>query len=149
MKTSRLASWVIRESGLGFGGNPESQIKPLRLAMKTTLRTLSSSCAVLLLAGTLTSAKAATYTVDPGASWLGYINVFNVGGPGYGMAGAGGSVFGSGWGTADLRANFSGPVLSLQANTVGDPNPFWYTPSGGPGAVGNKIIDANFYQEFN
>ena len=116
--------------------------------MNTTLRTLSSSCAVLLLAGTLTSAKAATYTVDPGATWSGFMNVFNVGGPGYGMAGAGGYVFGSGWGTADLRANFAGPVLSLRANTVGDPNPFWYTPSGGPGAVGNKIMEANFYQEF-
>lgn len=56
-------------------------------------------------------------------------------------------MFPSGWGTTDLRANFAGPVLSLQANTIGDPNPFWYTPAGGPGAIGNKIMDASFYQE--
>ena len=76
------------------------------------------------------------------------MNVFNTGAPGYGIAGAGGFVFASGWGTPDLKASFSGPTLTLSANTIGDPNPFWYTPSGGPGAVGNKIMDANFYQEF-
>jgi PEP-CTERM motif len=91
---------------------------------------------------------AATFTVDPGASWAGFMNVFATGGPGYGSAGAGGYVFGSGWGTPDLKASFGGPVLTLSANTIGDPDPFWYTPSGGPGAVGNKIMDANFYQEF-
>jgi hypothetical protein len=101
------------------------------------------------MAGTVAKSSAVTYSVDPGASWLGFMNVFNVGGPGYGMAGAGGYVFGSPWGTSDLRASFAGPVLSLQANTIGDPNPFWYLPSGGPGSVGNKIMDANFYQEFN
>jgi hypothetical protein len=56
-------------------------------------------------------------------------------------------VFGSSWGTADLTAVFSGPVLTLGPNTIGDPNPFWYTPSGGPGSVGNKIMDANMYIE--
>ena len=105
----------------------------------------AASCALLAAA---VSVNAATYTVDPGASWLGFMNVFATGGPGYGMAGAGGYVFGSGWGTADLRASFGGPVLSLSANTIGDPSSFWYTPSGGPGAVGAKIMDASFYQEF-
>jgi hypothetical protein len=33
----------------------------------------------------------------------------------------------------------------LTPNTIGDPNPFWYTPSGGPGATGNKTMDANMY----
>jgi len=56
-------------------------------------------------------------------------------------------VFGSGWGTTDLRATFSGNVLSLACNTVNDTNSFWYIPSGGPGAIGNKICDANFYNE--
>ena len=76
------------------------------------------------------------------------MNVFNVGGPGYGMAGAGAFQFASGWGVGDLRASFAGPVLSLKANTIGDPNPYWYTPAGGPGSVGNKIMEANLYQEF-
>ena len=35
----------------------------------------------------------------------------------------------------------------MTPNTIGDPNPFWYTPSGGPGAVGNKIMDANLYHQ--
>jgi hypothetical protein len=61
----------------------------------------------------------------------------------------GGFVFGSSWGTADLTAVFSGPGLTLGPNTINDPNPFWYTPSGGPGAMGNKIMDANFYVEDN
>ena len=51
------------------------------------------------------------------------------------------------WGVPDLTATFSGAVLTLGPNSVNDPNPFWYTPSGGPGATGNKICDANIYQE--
>jgi hypothetical protein len=113
--------------------------------MKSTIKTL---VACVVLSASFNAKAAVTVTVDPGGTWLGFMNVFATGGPGYGMAGAGGFVFPSGWGTADLKAAFSGPVLSLKANTIGDPDPFWYTPSGGPGAVGNKIMDASFYQEF-
>ena len=115
-----------------------------------TLQTklFKTGLATLLLVGAVAKSNAVTYTVDPGASWLGFMNVFATGGPGYGAAGAGGFVFASGWGAPDLKATFAGPVLSLKANTIGDPDPFWYTPSGGPGAVGNKIMDASFYQEF-
>lgn len=80
-------------------------------------------------------------TVNPGAPWLGFMNVFEL------PSNGGGFVFGSGWGTADLTAVFSGPVLTLGPNTVNDPNPFWYTPQGQPGATGNKIMDANMYIE--
>ena len=59
----------------------------------------------------------------------------------------GGFVFGQSWGTTDLTAVFTPGVLTLGPNTIGDPNPFWYTPSGGPGAVGNKSMDANMYIE--
>jgi hypothetical protein len=38
--------------------------------------------------------------------------------------------------------------LNLGPNTINDPSPFWYIGGGGPGAPGNKIMDANFYQEF-
>lgn len=117
--------------------------------MKLKTNLLKTCFATLLLAGTVAKSSAVNYTVDPGATWNGFMNVFNVGGPGYGFGGAGGYVFSSGWGTGDLRASFAGPTLSLKANTIGDPNPFWYTPSGGPGSVGNKIMDASFYQEFN
>jgi len=103
----------------------------------------------MLLIGAVAKSEAdQTFNVDPGAAWNGYMNVFDVAGAGYGMAGAGGFQFGSVWAPVDLRATFSGPTLSLQANTIGDANPYWYTPAGGPGAVGNKIMDANFYQEY-
>ena len=115
--------------------------------MKIKSQLFKTCFTALLLAGAVAKSDAVTFTVDPGAPWLGYMNVFGLGGPGYGLAGAGGFVFGSGWGTPDLRATFAGPILSLKANTIGDPDPFWYTPSGGPGAVGNKIMDASFYQE--
>ena len=77
-------------------------------------------------------------TVDPGAAWLGYMNVFDLGG---------GFLFGSPWGTADLTAVFSGSNLKLGPNTIGDPDPFWYIGGGGPGAPGNKIMEANMYVE--
>ena len=87
------------------------------------------------------AANAALVTVDPVQNWIGYMNVFEI------PQNGGGYLWGSGWGTADLCANWSGPVLTLSPNTIGDPNPYWYTPSGGPGAVGNKTMDANMYVE--
>jgi hypothetical protein len=82
-----------------------------------------------------------TVTVDPGAPWLGYMNVFEL------PSNGGGYVFGSGWGTPDLVATFSGPVLTLAPNNVNPPNgladTFWYNPDGS----GNKIMAASFYQE--
>ncbi len=105
-------------------------------------------CTACIALFTLGSVKAdTTVTVDPSATWLGYMNVFALGGPGYGAGGAGGYVFGSPWGTGDLVAFYTGPVLTLAPNTIGDPDPFWYIPSGGPGAIGNKIMDANMYVE--
>jgi hypothetical protein len=106
--------------------------------MKTLLRNLAL-CAVL---GAAISAKAdLTVGVNPGATWVGYMNVSET------PQNGGGFLWGSGWGTADLCANWSGSMLTLSANTIGDPNPYWYTPSGGPGAVGNKTMDANMYVE--
>jgi hypothetical protein len=105
--------------------------------MKSVIRNLVF-CAVI---GTAVSVNAATIGVDPSQAWIGYMNVFN-------LPSAGGAFqFGSSWGTADLCATFSGPILTLTPNTIGDPNPYWYTPSGGPGATGNKIMDAWMYVE--
>jgi hypothetical protein len=100
------------------------------------------SLAAALCVGAITTTQAATYTVDPGASWLGYMNVFNLPSDG------GAYQFGGTWGTPDLRATFSGPVLSLSPNIIGDPATYWYIGGGGPGAPGNKIMEASFYQEF-
>jgi hypothetical protein len=95
-------------------------------------------CAMLC---TLSRVGAATVTVDPSASWLGFMNVSET------PQNGGAYVFGSTWGTADLTATFAGQVLTLGPNTVNDTSSFWYTPSGGPGSVGNKIMDANMYIE--
>ena len=88
------------------------------------------------------------FFVDPSKTWNGYMNVFNLPGSGtYPTAAPGAFQFGSGWGTADLIAVFSGSGLNLSPNTIGDPNAYWYTPSGMPGATGNKIMDASMYVE--
>ncbi len=77
---------------------------------------------------------------NSGAGWFGFMNVFNLGG---------GYEFGSPWGVADLRTSFDdgAQTLTLLPNSIGDPNPYWYTPSGGPGSTGNKIMEANLYRE--
>jgi PEP-CTERM motif len=110
--------------------------------MKSSFKSLALGAATVLLFTTTHDAKAdITVGVDSGAPWIGYMNVFN-------LPSAGGAFqFGQPWGTADLCATFAGPVLTLTPNTIGDPSPYWYTPSGGPGAIGNKIMDANMYVE--
>lgn len=104
---------------------------------------------VLLIAALLSgfsafSATAAvTVTVNPGSLWRGYMNVFNRPAPG----GDGAFQFGGTWGIADLNTSFTGSVLTLSPNTIGDPNPYWYIGGGGPGAPGNKIMEASMYVE--
>ena len=110
--------------------------------MKTRIQLTRCSLVAALLLGSFTISRAdSTVTVDPGATWNGYMNVFQL------PSNGGAFVFGSGWGVADLNASFSGPTLTLTPNTIGDPDPFWYTPSGGPGATGNKVMNANMYVE--
>ncbi|MCX8090571.1 MAG: hypothetical protein N3I86_06480 [Verrucomicrobiae bacterium] len=110
--------------------------------MKQKAQILGCLLGGCLAIGTAWTARAATYvTVNPSASWLGYMNVFEL------PANGGGYVFGSPWGTADLPATFSGAVLTLAPNSIGDPSPFWYIGGGGPGAPGNKIMEANMYVE--
>lgn len=101
----------------------------------------------LMLIGLLATSTASAAIVDVGnstAPWLGFMNVFEL------PANGGGYVFGSGWGVADLTATFddANDKLTLSPNTIGDPNPFWYQGGGGPGAPGNKIMEANLYQEY-
>ncbi len=109
--------------------------------------------ALLVFAGTAFagSAHAVDVTVNPATINLGYMNVFNLPVP----DGDGSYQFGSGWGFADLTASYSGSNLTLGPNTIGDPNEYWYrcvgsaTPPncGGPGAPGNKIMEANGYAQ--
>lgn len=96
---------------------------------------------VVALAGAMPAMADVSVTVDPAAPWIGFMNVSEL------PSNGGGYVFGSPWAPADLAAVFTGPVLRLAPNSVNDTSPFWYTPMGGPGSSGNKIMDANMYQE--
>lgn len=90
---------------------------------------------------TVTVVSTATVYVDPSKPWQGFMNVSET--PQNGSAFA----FASSWGVGDLRASWSGSTLTLSPNTINDPAAFWYTPSGGPGSVGNKTMEANMYVE--
>jgi hypothetical protein len=124
--------------------------------MKSFIRNLAmTGLALGVLLGTAISTKAdLTVNVNPGNGWIGYMNVFDI--PQNAALGPyppdlGAYQFGSSWGTADLTAVFSGgyplTLLTLGPNTIGDANEYWYIGGGAPGAVGNKIMDANMYVE--
>ncbi|MFM8792152.1 MAG: autotransporter-associated beta strand repeat-containing protein, partial [Solirubrobacterales bacterium] len=79
-------------------------------------------------------------TVDSGTMTNGYMNWFN-------LPSAGGAyVGGSPWAIADLRAEYtSGTSVTLSPCYVTDTSSYWYTPSGEPGATGNKTMEALLY----
>jgi len=79
-------------------------------------------------------AHATDVTVDPTKITVGYMNVFDLG-----------LVYqwGSGWGFAALPAFYTGSDLTLAPNSIDDPAPYWYLPGGGPGSVGQKIMEAS------
>jgi MYXO-CTERM domain-containing protein len=100
----------------------------------------------IAIVGAAGLAQAVTFDTIPSSPWGGFMNVTDL------PADGGAYKFGSGWGTADLTAVFTGPVLTLGPNSVNDISNYWYkgeglTP-GGPGAPGNKNMDANYYVEF-
>jgi hypothetical protein len=112
--------------------------------MRTTA--IASILALLLpLAGMVSNPGDASaqvdVTVDPATLNLGFMNVYNLPSDG------GAFQFASPWGFADLVAYYDGPNLVFAPNTIGDPDPYWYIGGGGPGAPGNKIMEANGYAE--
>ncbi len=97
---------------------------------------------LILVATMITSVALAdfTVTVDTNATWNGYMNCLDLGTN---------FQWGSGWGTADLRADFIGvsipPDLMLQSCTgVWNPSDAYWVIGG----VAQKQMEANFYQEF-
>ena len=83
-------------------------------------------------------AQAVTITLNGADPYVGYMNVFDL---------SNNFQWGSSWGVADNTATFSGNLLTLGPNSINDPNVYWYTPSGGPGAAGAKLMEANTYVE--
>ena len=100
----------------------------------------------LALCAMLSTAQAVTIGVGQSTeAWLGFMHVSNLPVP----DGDGAYQWGSPWGVPDLNATFDdgANTLTLSPNTIGDPDPYWYIGGGGPGAPGNKIMDASLYIE--
>lgn len=102
--------------------------------------TMAALTACALIGGASPVFSQSQVYVDPGQTWLGYMNWFENNGGTQGDYAGGGA-----WGTADLPADFSGGVLGLAPNiNVYDPNDsYWVNPDG----TGAKWMDANFYVE--
>ncbi len=79
-------------------------------------------------------------TINSATMTNGYMNVFDRASGTYDPTVSGP------WAVPDLRADFtSGTSVTLAPCYVADSGTFWYTPSGQPGAEGNKIMEANVY----
>jgi hypothetical protein len=89
---------------------------------------------------TVTVVSTAKVYVDPSKNWVGYLNYFAT--PQNGGGYEGGMV----WGTADLKASFSGSTLTLSPNSINDAAPEWYVTTTSP-SVGNRMMEANMYVE--
>jgi hypothetical protein len=102
------------------------------MIMKTLLKTLVL-CALL---GVSKANADVVFGVDPGAAWGGWMNVSEL------PSNGGAYLWGSGWGTADLQASFSGSTLTLgpNINCYNIADPYWTNPDGSP----NKWMEANF-----
>ena len=88
----------------------------------------------------LTITSGVALTVDGGTMTNGYMNVFAP------PSAGGGYLSGQSWAVKDLRAQFTGSTsVTLAPCFVSDTSSYWYTPSGQPGATGNKIMEANVY----
>lgn len=86
-----------------------------------------------------------TNTIDSTAMTLGYMSVFNLPIP----DGDGEFQFGSDWGVGDLSATYNeaGTEVTMVPNSIADADEYWYIGGGGPGAPGNKIMEASLYNE--
>lgn len=104
-----------------------------------TLRSLfwAGFLAVVLSVGS-DRLSAQTGSVDPGLSWLGWMNVYEL----VGGNSAGNYLFGQAWAVSDLPALWSGSELVLSPNTStwNPADPYWVN-NGQP----NKWMEANFY----
>ena len=102
--------------------------------------TLRSDIAQSLSLQSLAIKSGVALTVDSRTMTNGYMNVFNL------PSAGGGYLFGNSWAVKDLRAQFTGSTsVTLAPCFVSDTSSYWYTPSGQPGAAGNKIMEANVY----
>jgi len=106
--------------------------------MKKTLQLVAVLFFALL--GTQNGIAQNSVSVNGGAAWLGYANVFLTDGSTF--------QFGSAWGVADLKSvvNVGANTVTLYPNfnTYNAADPYWSN-----GAVGNKVFEANTFVENN
>lgn len=106
--------------------------------MKKTLQLVAVLFFALL--GTQNGIAQNSVSVNGGATWLGYANVFLTDGSTF--------QFGSAWGVADLKSvvNVGANTVTLYPNfnTYNAADPYWSN-----GAVGNKVFEANTFVENN
>src|SRR5882672_7853390 len=109
------------------------------------------ACGPLLLGAF--QGHSAVVTVDATKLVSGYMNVFNLPASGsYPANPPGAYQSGSGWGLADLTSSFGGGTgnsVFLGPNQITNPDPYWYstTTTNASGLLGNKLMDANLYNE--
>jgi autotransporter-associated beta strand protein len=102
--------------------------------------TLRSDVPQMVSMQSLDFGSATPLTIDSGAMTRGYRNIYEL------PANGGGYLWGQVFPVADLRATFtSGTSVTLAPCVVSDTSSYWYTPSGRPGASGNKTVEANVY----
>ena len=106
-----------------------------------TTRKLSVCLAALCVAAVCSTSALAdvTFTINPAAGWIGYMNVYEL------PENGGGYLWGSSWATPDLPAVFTGDQLKLSPNTncYNAADAYWVKPDGS----GNKMMEANMYVE--
>ena len=109
--------------------------------MNTYLKSLGLASIGLALSLTVTTARAVNVTIDSGATWLSYLNVFET------PANGGGYAAGFEYNFALNTASFSGSNLTLGATQIDNAvDGFWWVGEvGGPGAVANKVVEASSY----
>lgn len=117
--------------------------------MKTRMKHLALMvlAAAAFCGGTAQMNAQVSVKVDSTLPWAGFVNVWQTDGTSY--------VFGSAWGTADLRAAFiptnspsgwplnNGLVLQANTGTYNTNDVFWNNPDG----TCNKVLEANFYRD--
>lgn len=104
------------------------------------MKTRAIAVLLALLIPAAAFAQVAVHTVDETDIFNGYMNVFELDGT---YAG-----WGSPWGFGDLVFYYNGDgTMTMEPNQIGDPDPYWYIGGGGPGAAGNKLMEANGYAE--
>ena len=105
--------------------------------MKIQLKLCRYGLGALLLLRAVEGISQTQVFTDPAQAWGGYMNVFAL------PADGGGYQFGGGWGAGDLRAAFSGDLLTLRPCTnVSNPaDGYWVKPDGS----GNKQMEASWY----